>query len=648
MVHTFLILDGHPGAFAPTQRPENTILEPKDQLPPYPLWSCMVQSTLEFCRIGWTLAKDPINVLVAGRIPIVLNDIDQQTIYRLQQQFPLVQPRETYREDRLQLSIDKVFSMFVKQQTGSLNRCRLVLIVIAKDNNEKLFEFRNNANEMTKDLRILLHKAADKHTNLDHVQVDILRLFSHSEQLPDNIINKRVSDKLTVSVHNIPNGYNDLNMAMIHLAQLYFDVDTLNILKIPMKSSEQQQSTHTVTLYYKLEGHHLINRKKTETDKPIHDPNFLSSRQLSLIYLKRSKRAIQGSEWCTCRHIVSPMKMRDLPTEVYVDMTLKGSISYLMTPEASQTSKWTHVLMAENNNIYLYCFNNKLQEEFSRMIDQSLELIEVKPEGMKKSKKLPSELGAIEFTENVLKPNLHLNMDEFLTSVTSNPLYHLIHFNPTKYAPHHLVMIPKASFSTTQSIERATRQKPVEPGVKEEPKVVDVKSEDSKASEIMDIDQAWNQVQQYENMTLREKEEVAQGVLPAVKQTTTGEAQPFSHQLPVAGVKVNTNFRGRRGAPIKNTPALSSSTLTTQPPIIQKYPDPTLAVPYLNPIPPTLEEKENEEKQELEKLGEPGNLLWLYWMNDKLQRSSQGLPMNKKVKREFEGRIAQPGEKGEI
>lgn len=282
------------------------------------------------------------------------------------------------------------------------------------------------------------------------------------------------------------------------------------------------------------------------------------------------------------------------------------------------------------------------------MIDQSLELIEVKPEGMKKSKKLPSELGAIEFTENVLKPNLHLNMDEFLTSVTSNPLYHLIHFNPTKYAPHHLVMIPKASFSTTQSIERATRQKPVEPGVKEEPKVVDVKSEDSKASEIMDIDQAWNQVQQYENMTLREKEEVAQGVLPAVKQTTTGEAQPFSHQLPVAGVKVNTNFRGRRGAPIKNTPALSSSTLTTQPPIIQKYPDPTLAVPYLNPIPPTLEEKENEEKQELEKLGEPGNLLWLYWMNDKLQRSSQGLPMNKKVKREFEGRIAQPGEKGEI
>lgn len=29
MVHTFLILDGHPGAFAPTQRPENTLLEPK-------------------------------------------------------------------------------------------------------------------------------------------------------------------------------------------------------------------------------------------------------------------------------------------------------------------------------------------------------------------------------------------------------------------------------------------------------------------------------------------------------------------------------------------------------------------------------------------------------------------------------------------
>jgi hypothetical protein len=28
-----------------------------DQLPPFPLWSCMVQSTLEFCRVTWDLGR---------------------------------------------------------------------------------------------------------------------------------------------------------------------------------------------------------------------------------------------------------------------------------------------------------------------------------------------------------------------------------------------------------------------------------------------------------------------------------------------------------------------------------------------------------------------------------------------------------------
>lgn len=44
------------------------------------------------------------------------------------------------------------------------------------------------------------------------------------------------------------------------------------------------------------------------------------------------------------------MRIHDLPTDVYVDMTMKGSISYLMTSDTQQDSKWTHILMAENSN----------------------------------------------------------------------------------------------------------------------------------------------------------------------------------------------------------------------------------------------------------------------------------------------------------
>lgn len=112
-----------------------------------------------------------------------------------------------------------------------------------------------------------------------------------------------------MSIHNIPNGQNDLRVAMTNLAQSYYNIGALNISNIPMKvyiyckekhlltyyqSSEHMQSTHTVSLFYKLNGNHLMNKKVFSTDTLIYDPNYSNSKQLNLIYLKRSKRAIQG------------------------------------------------------------------------------------------------------------------------------------------------------------------------------------------------------------------------------------------------------------------------------------------------------------------------------------------------------------------
>jgi len=37
-----------------------------------------------------------------------------------------------------------------------------------------------------------------------------------------------------------------------------------------------------------------MNKKLFSTDTLIYDPNYSNSKQLNLIYLKRSKRAIQG------------------------------------------------------------------------------------------------------------------------------------------------------------------------------------------------------------------------------------------------------------------------------------------------------------------------------------------------------------------
>lgn len=162
-----------------------------------------------------------------------------------------------------------------------------------------------------------------------------------------------------------------------------------------------------------------------------------------------------------------------------------------------------------------------------------------------------------------------------------------------------------------------------------------------------DMEHVWDQVNRYENMSLREKEEAAQGIVPEFKQEYHGRA-------------MNPYFKTRRDPRQRYKAPYQQQTLPSNSPTV--YPDPSVAVPYLTYISPTLEEKAEEERKEEESLGKPGNLLWLYWMNDKVRKrgiqeegdfgSGTELVYKdhewKRVKKEFLGRLAQPGEKGEM
>jgi hypothetical protein len=213
-----------------------------------------------------------------------------------------------------------------------------------------------------------------------------------------------------------------------------------------------------------------------------------------------------------------------------------------------------------------------------------------------------------------------------------------------------------------------------------------------KTEQDYNIDAAWNQVSRYESMSLRERDDAAQGYLPEFKPEGGFKEEPmaFAGQLPhnmrppaAAGAPVpvpraNPNFKSRRGATTTTasmSPVNINNSRQPQQPYNpryphqqqqqqtkQKYPDPSLAVPYLTFVAPTLEEKAQEEAAEENSLGEPGNLLWLYWMNDKVKKRGNGEEGDlssgtelvyknqqwKRVKKEFLGRTAQPGEQGEM
>lgn len=206
-----------------------------------------------------------------------------------------------------------------------------------------------------------------------------------------------------------------------------------------------------------------------------------------------------------------------------------------------------------------------------------------------------------------------------------------------------------------------------------------------KTEQDYNIDTAWNQVNRYESMSLRERDDAAQGYLPDFKpEIGSGgfkeEKAAFAGQLPPTlkpprgpVPRTNPNFKSRRGTtmPSTNPPFTTNNPRQfgnrypqqqQQQQQKKKYPDPSVAVPYLTFVAPTLEEKAQEEAAEEASLGKPGSLLWLYWMNDKVKKRGHGEEGDlssgtelvyknqqwKRVKKEFLGRTAQPGEQGEM
>lgn len=162
---------------------------------------------------------------------------------------------------------------------------------------------------------------------------------------------------------------------------------------------------------------------------------------------------------------------------------------------------------------------------------------------------------------------------------------------------------------------------------------------------------AWQQIQRFETMTLREQqdflEEQDEESEETVMESGGGPSRPaqqgvkveplssvaFHHQLlpfiaqlqpsqpqkphwaprgARAGAAYNPNFRGGRA--MTSTFTARAAAAETEEAVRRKYPDPAAAKPYLKVMHPTFDELRRERRKEEERLGDSSGLLWRYWM----------------------------------
>ncbi|KAI9276792.1 hypothetical protein BDA99DRAFT_494146 [Phascolomyces articulosus] len=439
---TAIILDGHPTAFAATTRDHDSSIDRTQMLPPIPWWTCMVDSTLEFCRIGWETALNKlpeIAVIAAGEQPRYLVSSNQAgQVQKLVEGFKDVQPRQTTPEDRLQAA---VHSLFQKSKENQSRNIRMILLILSKGNEDR-YSYYNNEESEKRDIRAMIYDSFKDSTGFDSIHVDVLRLFPFTDGLLPNIEKTTFAPSATLSMYNIPNCSEALKMAMRNLAQLYYNVDLLQISKIPMNVRRQDGNaamTQTVEFYARCtvtcydDRHQQSNTnpqiKSNDTSLPIYDPRYLQSKIIQLTYVKRNKRVPNDMGWCSCQRLITPL-VDDGPTQAYLGTILQGSVSYLVDPENMNTNKeWTHTLIADHGKVLLHVFDHRLENEFSKKVQTMVDKSNVKVENpsMRHSSSFPliTPDKVQEFVQMFIQPNLYPDVSQ----LTTNKKYDALKFS---------------------------------------------------------------------------------------------------------------------------------------------------------------------------------------------------------------------------
>ncbi|KAI9479483.1 hypothetical protein BDB00DRAFT_184371 [Zychaea mexicana] len=459
---TAIVLDGHPAAFSGTTRDHDPSVDRTQNLPPIPLWTCMVDGTLEFCRIGWETASNQlpeITVIAAGKQPQYLISAGQAgQVDTLVEQLKEVQPRQTTPVDRIQ---NALISFFEIAQTARYRTLRIVLMLLDKGSGTR-YSYSNNEGSEARDIRAMLYDSFKESTSFDSIHVDVLRIFPRTDNLPPNVENNTFAPSATLSVYNIPNHMDALKSAMRNLAQLYYNVDILRITNIPMNVRRQDSSTamtQTVELYAQCTEsckarHHIHMQAQNDTRMPIHDPRYLRSKVINLVYVKRNKRVVHDMRWCACRHSVTVL-VDDGPTKAYLGTIRQGSVSYLMDPENIKANKeWTHILISDHDKVYLHVFDHqlehKLEEESQTLVAKSKVKTEYSMMGALSSYPLITPDKVQEFTQTFIVPNMYPDILSDLPPTQK--------FKAFKYSSESpLLSVLSKNIQTTENIELTTR-----------------------------------------------------------------------------------------------------------------------------------------------------------------------------------------------
>ncbi|XP_030070738.1 integrator complex subunit 13 isoform X1 [Microcaecilia unicolor] len=345
------------------------------------LWTCAVESCMEYCRIMYDIFpfKKLVNFIVSDSGSHILNSWiqEEQSLQELMAALAVVGPPNP-RADPESCSIlhglvaaveslckitdyqHETRTMLMENADCVGNRGRIICLTNAKsDSHVRMLE--ECVNESIHDH----NKLAAGSDHLMQIQkCDLVLIHTYpvgEDSLVSDRSKKELSSVLTSEVHSVRAGRH-LALKLNLLVQQHFDLASTTITNIPMKPTfnvcDQEEQHANTSANYDVE---LLHHKEAHVDflKSAGDAHVGNNRDATVketVTLKWCTPRTNSVElhYCTGAYRISPVDVNSRPSSCLTNFLLNGRSVLLEQPRKSGSKVISHMLSSHGGEIFLH------------------------------------------------------------------------------------------------------------------------------------------------------------------------------------------------------------------------------------------------------------------------------------------------------
>ncbi|OQR77936.1 protein asunder-like [Tropilaelaps mercedesae] len=331
------------------------------------LWTCAVESAVEYCRIVWDIY--PLGRLVRfvigdGDDSRFLNLWQEQSASQLMTAFAKIPPPSANSRNKLDIvrAVEMALGTLCEPSEAQhmrrtdldrtdrevANKGRVIVITQLQGESEILKLEKRLATTLN-----IVNKVAsqdDKQLPLDEVEMVLIHASPGSKEISIPSTRRlHNSPLLAIETHKVTSGY-FLSEKLCQLVQTHYELAITTVTGIPMKEEQNANSSanYDVELLHPQAAHADFLKDKDGK----HDTNNPS--KVTLKWCTPRTAPTQELQHCTAAHRITPVDINSRPSSCLTNFLLTGRAVMLELPRKSGQKLLSHMLASHGGEIYIH------------------------------------------------------------------------------------------------------------------------------------------------------------------------------------------------------------------------------------------------------------------------------------------------------